>query len=33
MVLKISDFNKEREYEERFMNTDEKLANKKKVKI
>ena len=27
---KISDFNKEREYEERFMNTDEKLANKKK---
>ena len=26
---KISDFNKEGEYEERFMNTDEKLANKK----
>ena len=27
---KISDFNKEKEYKERFMNTDEKLANRKK---
>ena len=27
---KMSDFNKEREYEKRFMNTEEKLANRKK---
>ena len=27
---KIIDFNKEREYEEKFMNTNEKLTNKKK---